>query len=100
MSDILVTRKGRSISISPIFIELVSQYICQVMESNRLNTYSQEIQEMYIDFDSNRTGECLGFVTILFDDIVNGTDKSAMIKILDETKELIKSRNRNLGFAT
>lgn len=67
MSEVLIKRNGKSFWINPNFIQLVSQYVCQVFETNELHTYSQEMQEMYIDFDLNRTGECLSFVNIIFD---------------------------------
>ena len=91
MGNIVIKRHGKGFWINPIFIELVSQYVCQVYESNELNTYSTDLQELYIDFDSNRTGECMGFVTILFDEITSNSDKATMITILNQTKTLIQS---------
>ena len=99
MGYILIKRKEKSFWINPNFIQLISQYICQVFESNGLNTYSPEIQEMYIDFDLNRTGECLSFVNILFDDITNDTDKATMITILNQTKVLIQSLGIEISVA-
>lgn len=91
MGEVLIKRKDKSFWINPNFIQLVSQYICQIFETNGLHLYSSDMQEMYIDFDSNRTGECLSFVNILFDDIKNDTDKITMIEIFNQTKILIQS---------
>ncbi len=49
MSEILIERQGKSFWINPSFIELVSQYVCQVIASTGVNTYSPEIQEIYIN---------------------------------------------------
>lgn len=99
MGYILIQRQGKGFWINPNFIQLISQYICQVFESNGLNTYSTEMQEMYIDFDLNRTGECLSFVNILFDDITNATDKSTMITVLNQTKTLIQSLGTEISIS-
>jgi hypothetical protein len=91
MGYILIERQGKGFWINPYFISLISQYICQVFESNGLNNYSPKMQEMYIDFDLNRTGESLDFVSILFDEIANNSDKATMISVLNQTKTLIQS---------
>lgn len=99
MGYILIQRQGKGFWINPIFIELVSQYICETMEGNGINTYTPEMQEMYIDFDTNRTGQCLGFVNILFDDITNNTDKTTMVTVLNQTKILIQSLGTEISIS-
>jgi hypothetical protein len=100
MSEVLIKRKDKSFWINPNFIQLVSQYVCQVFETNGLHEYSQEIQDVYIDFDLNRTGECLSFVSIVFDDITNDTDKATIIEIFNQTKTLIQSLGNEISVAS
>jgi hypothetical protein len=91
MSDILIKYQSKSFWISPDFIERVSEYICQVYETNGLNTYSEGLKGIYYCCDGNRTGESIGFVNILFNEITSNTDKTAMITLLNQTKVLIQS---------
>ena len=91
MGHTLIKRQGKGFWINPYFISLISHYICQVFESNGLNNYSPKMQEVYMDFDLNRTGESLDFVNILFDEIIDNSDKATMISVLDQTKTLIQS---------
>lgn len=91
MGDIRIKYRTKSFWINPDFIELISEYICQVFEYKTLNTYSEQLSNIYYCCNGNRTGESMGFVGITFNDILDDENKTSMIAILNQTKTLIQS---------
>ena len=82
------------------FIEILSNYICKVFEDMTINTLSPNLQEIYSECDSNRNGENIGVVNILFDEFVtNEVDKSALIAVLEKTKILIQSLGEEISIS-
>lgn len=81
-------------------IELLSQYICETMESIGLNTFNQNLNGIYFSCDLNRTGENYGMVGIPLDRyITNTSDKATMINILNQTKTSILALGDELSIA-
>ena len=83
------------------FIEVLSEYICQIFENIGVNTFSQNLQEIYSICDSNRNGENIGMVGIPFNrTITNNDDKITIINVLNQTRTLILSKGTELSVAT
>ncbi len=90
--DTHIKYQGKGFWISECYIELLSQYICEVFESIGLNTFNQDILSIYEDCDVNRKGVNYGMVNILLDEyITNSTDKANLISVLNQTKSHIQS---------
>jgi hypothetical protein len=84
--------KEKGFWIPEAFIEVLSEYICQTMESIGLNTLSENLQEIYENCNANRKGVNLGIVNILFDDyVINEIDKNNLITIFEQTKTFMLS---------
>jgi len=83
------------------FIEVLSDYVCETFENIGIDTFSANLQKIYIGFDLNRKGEAIGMVNILLDKyITNNYDKTALINILSQTKNLVNLVGPELGIAT
>jgi hypothetical protein len=87
--------------IPPYFIEVLSDYICQVFESVGLANLPPNIQKGYIYCVLNRNGEAIGMVDIPLDGFLkNDTDKAVFIDLLNQTKALIRSKGPELSIET
>lgn len=88
--------KEKGFWIPEAFIEILSEYICEAFEKNGLNSFSENLQKIYDDCDSNRRGGMLNMVDITLDDINNENDKDALIVVFEQTKALILSNGEEL----
>lgn len=92
MAETRIHYQGKAFWTEECFIELISKYICLTYETIGLNTFSPGLMDVYICCDGNRSGVCVGYVNILFNQyITNTTDKMAMINVLNQTKTLVLS---------
>ena len=83
------------------FLEVLSEYICETFENIGITTFSQGLQDIYGDCDSNRKGESIGMVNILFEEsVTNSDDEAALINVLDQTKTLLLSKGAELSVTT
>ena len=83
------------------FVEVLSDYICEVFEANDVSTFSANLQDLYEYCDANRSGASMGMVGISFDrTITNDTDKATLIDILNQTKSLIGPKGQELSINT
>jgi hypothetical protein len=93
--------KSRGFWIPPSFIEVLCDYICGTFESVGISTFSQNLQDIYEDCDTNRKGSRIGIVDIPLDEyIINSTDTARLINVLNQTQELIASEGIELSIET
>ena len=98
MGTIRIKYQGKGFWIPPSFIEVLSDYICQTFETIGVDTFSQNLQNIYRSCDANRLGESFDMVNILLDAYVTSTsDKTALIDVLSQTKSLILSIGTELS---
>ena len=98
MGTTRIIYQGKGFWIPPSFIEVLSDYICQTFETIGVNTFSQNLQNVYVSCDLNRKGESYGMVSFLLDAYVTTTsDKTALIDVLTQTKSLILSIGTELS---
>jgi hypothetical protein len=80
------------------FVEVLSEYICEIFEVHDMSTFSINLQRLYRNCNHNRKGESMGMVDISFDSTVtNDTDKTTLIDVLNQTKSLIASKGQELS---
>src|SRR4051812_22834202 len=80
------------------FIELLSEYICQAFESIGINTFSENLKEIYETCSSNRHGGRVGMVNISMDGYINGnSEKLEFLQVLNQTKVLLSSLGTELS---
>jgi len=90
--------KDKGFWIPEAFIEVISDYICLTFEDIGLIIFSENLQEIYDDCDSNRKGVKLGMVNISLDDyITNEIDRNNFITVLEETKTRILNEGIELS---
>lgn len=98
MGTINVIYQGIGFWIRPSYIEVLSEYVCETFESIGVSTFSQGLQNIYIECDSNRKGENIGMVDILFDlFITSSNDKTSLMNLFEQTKTLIFSKGSQLS---
>lgn len=92
MAEIYIKYQNQGFWIQERFIEILSIYICQSFESIGLNTFNPNLIKIYNDCDTNRSGINMGMANILFDKyITNPNDKTILVNVLQQTKNLILS---------
>ncbi|MFB0497354.1 hypothetical protein ABID99_003591 [Mucilaginibacter sp. OAE612] len=90
--------KGKGFWIPEGFIEVLSQYICETFENIGVNTFSANLKKIYGSCDGNRSGGYSGMVSIPLDQcIIDQTDKSDFIHVLDKVKSLLQSKGTKLS---
>lgn len=83
------------------FVEVLSEYICEIFEVHKISTFSINLQRLYRNCNHNRKGESIGMVDILFNStIINDTDKATLIDILNQTKSLVDYKGQELSINT
>ncbi|MDN5288190.1 MAG: hypothetical protein JWR38_4464 [Mucilaginibacter sp.] len=98
--EIKIEYQNKGFWIPEAFIEILSNYICKVFEDIGINTLSSNLQEIYSECDSNRNGENIDVINILFDEFVtNEADKSTLIVVFEETKILIQSLGEEISIS-
>jgi hypothetical protein len=100
MAELRIDYQGKAFWTEECFIELLSKYICQTFENIGLNTFNASLMNIYMDCDGNRSGVCVGYVNILFNEnITNNTDKTTLINILNQTKTIVLSLGTTISVA-
>lgn len=88
--ETIIKYKEKGFWINQAFLEILSQFVCEAFENIGLSTFSSNLKDIYEDCNSNRKGEKIGMVNILFDDsIVSSIDKASINRVLEQSKTLI-----------
>lgn len=96
-----ITFKSKGFWIPECFIEVLSDYICETFESIGINTFSKNVENVYMSCKFNREGSLIGMVNISLDrNITNDEDKATLINVLNQTKTLIASKGPKLDIET
>lgn len=82
------------------FIEVLSQYICETFENIGLSSFSENLTSIYDNCNANRIGVRVGMVDISLNDyIVSQSDKTELINVLTQTKNLIISKGQEISIS-
>jgi len=89
--ETFIEYKNQGFWIPESFIEILSHFLCLTYEQSGLNTYSENLLEIYSNCDANRSGINAGMVNILFDKYLTDDDINHISGLFDETKKLLIS---------
>lgn len=94
--------KDKGFEINEAFMEILSNFICQVFESRGLDIKPQWYIELYEDFDLCTKGTYQNWMAFNFEDYLeNDTAKEKeLISILEETKSLIAKNGEEVSIIT
>ena len=90
-------REDNGFWIQEPFVEILSEYICNEYEKNEIESYSPGLQRIYRDCDTNRKGESIGMVNILFDEAIKSVeDEYDLITILENVKNTLLVKDEKI----
>ncbi len=94
MRDTYIHYKDKGFWIQSLFIEVLSEYICQAFEEIGLDKFNKNLNDLYMTLDGNRSGEySWGIVGISFNrTIVTDEDKTLLFNVFSKTKYILEAK--------
>jgi hypothetical protein len=99
-NTVRIKYNGKGFWIHEAFIEVFSEFFYRAMKNFGLQNLTENLQDLYLDFDSNRNGGSEGFAGVLLDDsIITATDKSQFLNVLNDAQSLISNEGNELSLS-
>ncbi|MGY3215410.1 hypothetical protein [Mucilaginibacter sp. HD30] len=97
-NSIKIDYDGNGFWIHEAFIEVLSEFVCRTFENTGLPNLTANIQDLYIDFDTNRSSAYSGFVELLLDDnVISPKDKTQFLNLLTDAQSRIVLEGNELS---